>query len=127
MPYQETRVFGFTGLCANGTCEVEFSAVPAGKRLVIKNISAVFRLSSNVFIEEVSFGQGSTGTLQVFVPTTLQGKTGGASPVDHYMANQSVFAFANFGTTPTVHIQTSAIPGSFSQAMTLTGYYVDVP
>jgi len=126
MPYQETKVFSFTGVCGFGTCNIQFSPVPAGKRLVIKNISALFRLSSNVFIEEMSFGPGS-GNLSIFVPTTLQGKKGGTEPIDFYMANQSVLAFADSGTTPTIHLQTSAISSLFTHSVTLTGYYVDVP
>jgi len=126
MPYQETKVFSFTGFCVNGTCNIDFSAVPTGKRLVIRNISAVFRLSANAFIEDASFGNGF-GNLQVFVPTTLQGKTAGSEAIDFYMANQSVLAFADSGTTPRFHVQTSPGPGLFTHAVTLTGYYVDVP
>ena len=105
-----------------------FSAVPPGKRLVIKEISVDFLNKAGSIV-----GQGtltsSAGFFnpRVYFPLTLQ-STGLFGPFDEWVTNQQVNLYADAGNTPQVLLE---VDGSHISALgdnvTLTGYYVSLP
>lgn len=123
-PYQETIQFGFGfGACGQNNCELLFSSVPAGKRLVIKSISATFVVDRGLLAAVALAPSGNS--VSVFVPTMLQGNFG----KDFIVTNLQLQAYCDPGSAPIAFVlltgNTTNLNGA--QQVTVTGYYVDVP
>ena len=128
--YQESKTFNWDTDCnfaGNQACQISFSAVPAGKRLVVENISAEL---------VVSFGAEDLGTVRTVrlfpanasspfwhVPTVLQSTILGAST---HAVNSQVLARFEAGQVPTVFINTDATNAGFNNELTLSGHFVQV-
>ena len=131
-PYQESKTFNWSScnFAGNQACQVSFSAVPAGKRLVIENISGELVLS---------FGPpedlGSVRTVRLFnlngdasspswhVPTVLQSTFLTATT---HAVNSQVLARFEAGQVPTVFINTDSTNAGFNNELTLSGHFVQV-
>jgi hypothetical protein len=125
-PYQEGRIGTFLVTpCAFASCSVSFSAVPAGKRLVVTHISGRLQLQhSPIFPILVRLVPESGGSVQVIVPVTKQGPTTG--DVDYYAFSERVQTY--FDTSPPqVDVFLDTVPFAGGIAVTLTGYYVTIP
>jgi hypothetical protein len=105
-PYQETKTFNWAncGFAGNQACAITFSAVPAGKRLIVENISGELVLS---------FGGANLGTVRTVklspanaespswhAPTVLQSTFIDAST---HAINSQVLAHFEAGQVPSVH------------------------
>ncbi len=52
-PYQERETFAFVGLCSSNFCTVEFSPVPAGRRLSITRVTGALHLTPGITPDEL--------------------------------------------------------------------------
>ena len=87
-PYQAMASIGDSTTCPDGQCILNFPTVPAGKRLVITNVSAQLGPAANQLVLE---GNG----VSFFVPKS--------DPNLGYLASQ-VTVYFEAGTTPTAHL-----------------------
>lgn len=125
-PYQERRSFSFAGFCGFNTCKVQFSMVPAGKRLVITHVSGALYLLDGARVGRIYLSESTVGdTVRVHVPTQSEG-------IDHdgiesRQFSENTLLYVEAGNQPEITFQTSKNPGPPFQEVTLAGYYVDVP
>jgi predicted Ser/Thr protein kinase len=63
-PYQATASIGNSATCPNRQCILEFSPVPAGKRLVLTSVSAQLGPAANVVVLE------GNDNISYFVPVS---------------------------------------------------------
>jgi hypothetical protein len=122
------------------TCTIFFTQVPAGKRLIIKNINS--RIS---FLTSQATGYSAEGNLAVnatvgaapqasiffLQPHVLLSQIAISSPINGYMgylqSHTEVQAYADPGTTPIYVINVNNAGSNASSYITLSGYYVDIP
>jgi hypothetical protein len=119
-PYQESREFTFgAGGCGPTFCGVTFGPVPAGKRLVVTQISGLFQLPTGRFpliVFPLSLNSG--------VPATKQG-TDSATGFDYFVSNQAILGYFDSSAPPTMQVsEFGGTPGPRPQIVTLAGYYV---
>jgi hypothetical protein len=123
MPYQETARFNQgSGLCTQFNCELTFSPVPAGKRLVVTHVSAVFAAGSPsafVFVELTDSSHLPALLLPAPPTSTTPGLQISSSPVTFYV---------DAGKSPLLRLVASGI-GNLSTPATASviGHLVDVP
>jgi hypothetical protein len=130
-PYQESKTFNWSScnFAGNQACQISFSVVPAGKRLIVENVSGEL---------VVSFGGanlGSVRTVRLFnltgnasspswhVPTVLQSTLQTAST---HAVNSQVLASFEAWQRPTVFINTDSVNEGFNNELTLSGHFVQV-
>jgi len=128
-PYQETKTFNWDNCNFAGqqACAITFSAVPAGKRLIVENISGELVLS---------FGGDDLGTVRTVkltlanaespswhVPTVLQSTFIDART---HAINSQVLAHFEAGQVPRVFINTDSTNAGFNNELTLSGHFVQV-
>jgi len=122
LSYQETKVFQWgVGSCPVQLCQQNYTAVPAGKRLVIESISAGLVTNAGVAIQSVAL---RGGTAPAFAPATLQSTSGTASS---YTVNSRVLAYFEAGETPRVVVTTEAGNNTYTNQVSISGHFVDVP
>jgi hypothetical protein len=107
-PYQAMASVSDSTTCPGGQCILSFPTVPAGKRLVITNVSAQLGPASNQLVLE---GNG----VSFFVPKSDMNIG--------YLASQ-VTVYFDAGTTPTARIFTGNSTQHTSLIVTLVGYFV---
>jgi len=107
-PYQAMASIPDSTTCPAGQCILNFPTVPAGKRLVITNVSAQLGPAANELVLE---GNG----VSFFVPKSDMNIG--------YLASQ-VTVYFNAGTTPTARIFVGNSPHHTSLIVTLVGYLV---
>jgi hypothetical protein len=123
-PYQEYKPYSFSNSCGPTVCFVDFSQVPAGKRLIVTNVSGRFSLPPGVVVTEIFLGDNAGGsTMRQFIPVRFQGSAGGR---DIYAFSESVSMFSEAGHTPTLSVIVSANAGATVQYASVSGYFVDV-
>ena len=119
-PYQKTIHFnqGPT-TCTQFVCDVDFPAVPAGKRLVVTFASATYGLSPNGTLASVELGINSSfGEPSILLPAE---KTG----FDTYLASGPVTFYVDEGDKPTMDLQGQFVqPASLTASATIVGYLV---
>jgi len=129
-PYQESRTFNWATNCnfaGNQACEITFSRVPAGKRLIVENISG------ELVVSAAAGSVGSVRTVRLFrdnsispswhVSTVLQSNFLGAST---HAVNSQVLAHFEAGQIPKVFINTDSVNAGFNNELTLSGHFVQV-
>ncbi len=109
-PYQVTQSVADSSTCAP-QCMLNFTAVPAGSRLVITNVSAQLGTGQEVFVIE-----GNGGAF--FVPK--------AYPTASYLA-APVTVYFEAGSTPTARFFVPDATQRTSLIVTMVGYLVPVP
>lgn len=131
VPYQEEQQ-GF--VIPASDCNVQvcgltmtFATVPAGERLVIKNVSATLNMNTGgTFLS--AFLSGYLGGLQqIALPSTVQyfNKNVGT---DYWVIQQQVDLYVDAGQAPTVAYGMDGTHGTSAQgSATLTGYFVTLP
>ena len=108
-PYQVTQGVANSSSCAP-QCIINFTAVPAGRRLVITNVSAQLGTSQENFVIE---GNGAA----FFVPKAYPNASYLAAPVTVYFEP---------GSTPTARFFVPDATQNTSLIVTLVGYLVPV-
>jgi hypothetical protein len=117
IPYQKIV---YDNVCASSVCLMYFPPVPAGKHLVITNVSG--RLNTNVpggslITPELL----AAGVITVYFPTLFQGTYAG---VNTFIFNQQTQVTYDAGEAPLFSIYMGAFGTSYSSAV-LTGYLLD--
>jgi hypothetical protein len=107
-PYQAMASVSDSTTCPGGQCILSFPTVPAGKRLVITNVSAQLGPASDQLVLE---GNG----VSFFVPKSDMNIG--------YLASQVTLYF-DAGTTPTARIFAGNSTQHTSLIVTLVGYFV---
>ncbi len=126
-PYQHRITFtpNPTDCPNNLYCIATFPAVPAGKRLVVTNVSTQYSLTTPVTDAAVSIGvDGSllSDTLDLPAPVKIGDND------SRFVASASITYFVESGHSPTVILQgTYVTPVTFGTTVSITGYLVSVP
>jgi hypothetical protein len=107
-PYQAMASVPDSTTCPGGQCILNFPTVPAGKRLVITNVSAQLGPAADQLVLE---GNG----VSFFVPKS--------DPNIGFLASE-VTVYFNAGTTPTARIFVGNSTQHTSLIVTLVGYLV---
>ena len=107
-PYQAMAGIADSTTCPGGQCVIDFPMVPAGKRLVITNVSAQLGPVANQLVLE---GNG----VSFFVPKS--------DPNIEYLASE-VTVYFNAGETPTARIFAPDPTQHTSLIVTLVGHLV---
>jgi len=122
LPYQENKLFQWgVGLCPVQLCDVKFTAVPAGTRLVIESMSGGLIANVGNSIQSVALHGGSA---LAFAPTTLQSTTATRSS---YSFNNRVLAYFEAGEVPQLLVTTEAGNNTYTNQVSISGHFVDVP
>jgi hypothetical protein len=122
-PYQERKTFNWLAApCDFGgqACEISFSAVPAGHRLVIDNVSGELVTNSERAVRTVRL---SSATMSWHVPAPMQSTFANATTS---VVNSQMVAYFEAGQIPKVFINTDAVNLGFNNELTLTGHFVRV-
>lgn len=115
-PYQKTVTFNQgPNTCTQFVCEVNFPAVPAGKRLVITYASAQYGLSSGGTGARVRL---STSGSEISLPAPVR------IGFDTYVASAPVTFYVNAGQAPTLSLGGQFTSGSLTATASVVGYLV---
>jgi hypothetical protein len=109
-------------------CFVVFPAVPAGKRLVVENLTGWVAVQSPNFPCTVNIQTDSPtfGNLVSVPMILLPGDLGGG--LFRYGANTTLSTYLEPGASPRVQVSVCTQPGSLKNGqLTLSGYTVDLP
>ena len=118
VPYQETVHFNQgPATCTQFVCEATFATVPAGKRLVVTFVSAVYGLSPGGTLASVELGiNGSFSRPSILMPAEKSG-------FDTYIASGPVTFYVPAGDNPTLGLQGQFVqPASLTASATIVGY-----
>jgi hypothetical protein len=121
-PYQQTARFSQSGSsCSPFACELTFTPVPAGKRLVVTHASAIFAgAATNAFaFVELTDSSG--------LPAVLLAPAIGTTP-GLYTAGSPVTFYVDAGKSPVLRLRAVGI-NTFSGTATagVVGHLVDAP
>jgi len=127
IPYQQMVEFSPGGSgCSGALCLVPFSAVPAGKRLVIEHMSALLAVADGGVVRILAFGTGgvtNSENTMIIAPTFVN--TGfSVFGVTFWAIDRPVKVYYEPGTTPTLKIIVSNNLGIISNA-SVHGYLID--
>lgn len=116
-PYQETK----ESPSCDGSCVLQFSPVPAGKRLVLNwvNIGYIADSADSPGAASLTPGDASS-TIFYFLPTSQ-------SSTALTVFNAPVTMYVNAGASPTLTVLATTSALAKSVTGTLVGYYVSVP
>jgi hypothetical protein len=118
-PYQETvtLIDGCPG--APAQCLLDFAAVPAGKRLVVKSISTFVSFSSGTQEQFVELYSVQSRQINQIFAVQFNGP-------NTYSVHENILAFYEVGSQPRVEVNTSTSTSGATIA-TLTGYFINLP
>ena len=122
-PYQERRTFNWISPPCNfggAACEVAFSVVPGGKRLVVENVSGELVVNAGAAVRTIRL---FSNTMSWHLPTVVQSTFVSAST---NVVNSQMLAYFEPGQVPRVFINTDAINAGFNNELTLTGHFVQL-
>jgi hypothetical protein len=74
-PYQEAASFSQGSGCSGAFCNVYFSTVPTGKRLVITNVTGVVYVESPGVLQPLTLVHDGASAPTMFIPTVQQAGT----------------------------------------------------
>jgi hypothetical protein len=126
LPYQAEVDFGG---CSGGNsfCIVAFPPVPAGKRLVVEEVTALAFVRNGGQVNLFAFGDGvitNTGNVAIMQPTFTPLFAADSFSVA-WSIDKQIKVYYEPGTTPKVKIQASVGFGALGSNMTLHGYLID--
>ena len=119
-PYQETIHFNQSATtCTQFVCEVDFPAVPAGKRLAVTFVSATYGLSPGGTLASVELGiNASFNEPSILLPAQRTG-------FDTYLASGPVTFYVDAGDEPTLELQGQFVqPASLTATASLVGFLI---
>jgi hypothetical protein len=96
--------------------------VPAGKRLIVENISGELVVNTGAAVRTVQLFPNGV-SLSWHVPTVLQSTFLNAST---HAVNSQVLAHFEPGQVPTLFINTDAVNIGFNNEMTISGHFVQL-
>jgi hypothetical protein len=133
-PYQDGATFSQGSGCSGTFCNVYFATVPAGKRLVITNVTGVVYVVSPGVLQPLNLVHDGASAPAMPIPTVLQAGTF-PGPLGQqegmFGVNAPVRIYFDAGTAP--HLLASASSsiagdtGYTASQIFLSGYYVSVP
>jgi hypothetical protein len=100
-------------------CEVDFPAVPAGKRLIIQHVSALNSMPAANTIGDSDLRIKGSGSIKAFLPVVAP-PTG-----SNYITNAAVLASFEAGEQPSYLVFSSS--PTFTTVAVLSGYMIDIP
>ena len=103
----------------SSTCYFYFSAVPAGKRLVVTWVSAIYELNASGDSQGILYPYDLSGVELYLLPSPNQ--WAGTSRT----INSPVMMYVEAGSYPSLEILSTLFSGSAK--VTLVGYYLSVP
>jgi hypothetical protein len=126
-PYQESKQFSWnTPSCGNvvpSQCNVTFSPVPAGKRLVVQTVSA--QVNSLFAVEFASLSTPSTVS---YLPSVLQTtESSSFGVVSGYIIDSQVLLYFEPGQVPTFSLKAQGNNVSFVNVVSISGHFVQLP
>jgi hypothetical protein len=129
MPYQRIETFLPTAPeCLNPTiCTLSFAAVPAGKRLVVEQMSMLLFVSTGGKPTFLAFGDGfnpNVSNVEILEPDFTLSPVG-ASGADSWSINRSVRVYYGAGEIPRLKVRASDDFAPFFSNATLHGYLID--
>lgn len=124
-PYSELKG---ENCMATQHCRLQFSAVPAGKRLVVTYISGYTHVAAGTLPDLALVSWTATPKPTQLHMTAVHGATFGSAGVRMYF-NQTVTAYFEPGDIPLASFDLPSTNDSFSSytALQLTGYYITLP
>jgi hypothetical protein len=126
-PYGNFRIINLND--GDGGNTTFFSEVPAGKRLVIEQISLDGYVPTGQIWQRAVIGVDRGNSTLTF---DIEVKPRGPDPFsngarDQFASSQQVRLYADAGSTPSFFVQRSNSAGTARMQMTISGYFVDVP
>jgi hypothetical protein len=122
MPFTENPLV-LTSTCTFNSvlyfCRVNFSAVPAGKRLVVEHISSFIALSATGSPDSIRFIDRFGGTAEWVQPTF----TTRVNTTSHFFLDRPTLVYYEPGDTPQVLVATTVQPTVVE--VILHGYFID--
>ena len=114
--------------CFNVTnpCQIAFATVPAGKRLIIEQVSALVTLpaAAEGTIADIELrGSGGSGVFQFLPVVASIGNFGGQF---QYTTNQTVLASYDAGQVPNVDAFVAS-NSPFTMLASISGFMIDIP
>ena len=116
-PYQVNQLYNpSASICPNSFyCQIAFPPVPAGKRLVVTQVSATYSLNSGATEAIVEIGNGLFNTMDI--PTVSVGNL-------RYVASAPITYYFEPGETPYIFITGSSVITSNTGHASIIGYLV---
>lgn len=105
----------------NNPCVITFPAVPAGKRLIITQVSAIARMAEATSMVSIQLRGGSVFQ---FVPVVATPNNFGGE--FEYVANGTVLAGYEATETPNIDAF-AATSNPFTVLASISGYMIDIP
>jgi hypothetical protein len=129
VPFSQTFTISQTECGCTNCCFIRTAAVPAGKRLVIQNISGFFPLSGAgnagfINVRQETPGAGDAAVINTITPVFRTQWNGGDYPA--YEFNQMMLAFVDPGKTAGISIFSGVNFGFRSGVLTINGYMVNL-
>ena len=112
--------------CFNVTnpCVIPFATVPAGKRLIVKQVSALVTLPAPGTLADLELrGANGSGVFQFIPIVAAPGNFGGQF---QYTAHAEVLASYDAGQTPSVDAFVAST-APFTTLASISGYMIDIP
>lgn len=105
-------------------CVIPFATVPAGKRLIVKQVSTLVTLPAPGTLADVELrGANGSGVFQFIPIVAAPGNFGGQF---QYTAHAEVLASFEAGQTPNVDIFVAS-NANFTGLASISGYMIDIP
>jgi hypothetical protein len=120
-PYSENKstvdCIGF----GTNNCNLQFSPVPAGKRLVVTNVSGLIVVAGGSSYRTVTL-YSTIARFTQNLPVIFQGSL---QQQEYYVFNQAVVHYVEPGDRPSVDIDSDHI--LITSNLFMTGYYISLP
>jgi hypothetical protein len=130
VPFSETFSISQSECGCTNCCFIRTAAVPAGKRLVIQNISGWFPQTSvgnagYINVSQEDPGGGGSAVINTITPVFRNQWNGGDYPA--YEFNQMTMAFVDPGKRASITIFSGVTFGFRTGNLTINGYMVTLP
>jgi hypothetical protein len=129
VPFTQTFTVSQAACGCTNCCFIQTADVPAGKRLLIQNISGFFPLSSPgnagyINVMQADPAGGASAVINTITPVFRNQWNGGDYPA--YEFNQMMMAFVDPGKRASISLFTGSGFGFRSGVLTINGYMVSL-
>ena len=131
VPFSQTFIMSQAACACTNCCFPETAPIPAGKRLVLQNVSGFFPLTSAANMGPITLQQRDSGpsfalTTILTLPVEFRNQwNGGDYPA--YEFNHMVLGYVDPGNTARLSIFHNASWSFTTGQVTITGYLVNLP